>query len=70
MTTYNAYAAKTAKGPLESFSLTPGELGSQEVEIKVEYCGLCHSDISMLDDEWGLTKFPFVPGHEVAGTRG
>lgn len=68
MITYNAYAAKTAKGPLEPFSFTPGELGPEEVEIKVDYCGLCHSDLSMLDNEWGLTKFPFVPGHEVTGT--
>ena len=68
MTTYNAYAAKTAKGPLEPFSFTPGELGPEEVEIKVEYCGLCHSDLSMLDNEWGMTNYPFVPGHEVTGT--
>ena len=68
MTTYNAYAAKTARGPLEPFSFTPGELGPEEVEIKVEYCGLCHSDLSMLDNDWGMSNYPFVPGHEVTGT--
>jgi uncharacterized zinc-type alcohol dehydrogenase-like protein len=68
MTAYNAYAAKSAKAPLEPFSFTPGELGPEEVEIKVDYCGLCHSDLSMLDNEWGMSKYPFVPGHEVAGT--
>jgi uncharacterized zinc-type alcohol dehydrogenase-like protein len=43
-------------------------LGDEEVEIRVEYCGICHSDLSMLDNEWGMTVYPFVPGHEVVGT--
>lgn len=68
MTTFNAYAAKTAHGPLEPFSFDPGPIGSEEVEIKVSHCGICHSDISMLDNEWGMAQFPFVPGHEVTGT--
>jgi alcohol/geraniol dehydrogenase (NADP+) len=68
MNYFNAYAATSTKGPLESFSFDPGELGPEEVEIKVSHCGLCHSDLSMLDNEWGLSKYPFVPGHEVVGT--
>jgi len=68
MPTYNAYAAKSAKGPLEPFSFNPGELGPEEVEIKVTHCGLCHSDLSMLDNEWGMTNYPLIPGHEVVGT--
>src|SRR5258708_14710235 len=68
MSTYNAYAAKTAKGPLDPFSFDPGELGPEEVEITVTHCGLCHSDLSMLDNDWGMTNYPFVPGHEVVGT--
>src|ERR1700758_685876 len=68
MNYFNAYAATSAKGPLESFSFDPGELGPEEVEIKVTHCGLCHSDLSMLDNEWGMSKYPFVPGHEVVGT--
>jgi alcohol/geraniol dehydrogenase (NADP+) len=63
-----AYAAKSAQSPLEKFEYSPGALGSEHVEIKVEYCGLCHSDYSMLHNEWGMTKYPFVPGHEVVGT--
>lgn len=62
-----AFAADAAKGELKPFEYDAGELGSQEVEIEVHYCGVCHSDISMLDNEWGMTQFPFVPGHEVAG---
>src|SRR3974390_2447579 len=68
MTTFNAYAATTAHGSLQPFSFDPGELGPEEVEIKVSHCGLCHSDLSMLDNEWGMSRYPFVPGHEVAGT--
>jgi len=68
MTKLNAYAATTAHGPLQPFSFDPGELGPEEVEIKVTHCGLCHSDLSMLDNEWGMSKYPFVPGHEVTGT--
>jgi alcohol/geraniol dehydrogenase (NADP+) len=68
MSTYNGYAAKSAKGQLEPFSFNPGELGSEEVEIKVTHCGLCHSDLSMLDNKFGITTYPFVPGHEVIGS--
>ncbi len=68
MTPIHAYAAKAPKEPLQPFEFDPGELGPDEVEIKVSHCGICHSDISMLDNEWGMSKFPLVPGHEAAGT--
>src|ERR1700677_489059 len=68
MKNINAYAATTAHGPLKPFSFDPGELGPEEVEIKVTHCGICHSDLSMLDNEWGMSKFPFVPGHAAGGT--
>ena len=67
-TKFKAYAA-TAKGQaLAPFEFDPGPLGVEQVEIKVSHCGICHSDLSMLDNEWGMTTYPFVPGHEVAGT--
>jgi uncharacterized zinc-type alcohol dehydrogenase-like protein len=68
MASFHAYAAKTAHGLLEPFAFDPGELAPEEVEIQVSFCGICHSDLSMLDNEWGLSKYPFVPGHEVVGT--
>jgi alcohol/geraniol dehydrogenase (NADP+) len=68
MPKFNAYAATAAHGALQPFSFDPGEIAPEEVEIKVSHCGLCHSDLSMLDNEWGMSKFPFVPGHEVTGT--
>ncbi len=66
-TTFKAYAARAKGAKLEPFEFNPGPLRDEQVEIQVEYCGICHSDLSMLDNEWGMTDFPFVPGHEVAG---
>ncbi len=69
MTTINAYAATQAGGKLEPFSYElPDSLGHDEVEINISYCGICHSDLSVLDDEWGISQYPLIPGHEVAGT--
>lgn len=68
MTTINAYAAHQAHGALEPFSYDAGALGAHDVEIDVQYCGICHSDLSMLDNEWGFTQYPFVGGHEITGT--
>lgn len=62
-----SYAAKEAGAPLEPFEFEPGPLGADEIDIAVESCGICHSDLSMLKNEWGLTAYPLVPGHEVIG---
>lgn len=63
----NAYAAIEPKGKLESYSYELGELGTEQVDIKVSYCGVCHSDLSMINNEWGMTEYPIVPGHEIVG---
>jgi uncharacterized zinc-type alcohol dehydrogenase-like protein len=62
-----AYAASAPGAKLQPFEYNPGPLRDEQVEIAVEYCGICHSDLSMLDNDWGQTVYPFVPGHEVAG---
>jgi uncharacterized zinc-type alcohol dehydrogenase-like protein len=67
MDAVKAYAATSPGADLEPFEFQPGPLGDEEVEIAVDYCGVCHSDLSMLGNEWGMTKYPMVPGHEVAG---
>lgn len=64
----NAYAAFEQGGVLQPFEYDPGPLGRQQVDIQVEYCGICHSDLSMIQNEWGMTQYPFVPGHEIVGT--
>lgn len=63
----NAYAAFEPKAELKAYEYEPGELMPDQVEIDVHYCGLCHSDISVIDDDWGMTQYPVVPGHEVVG---
>ena len=68
LATFTGWAATAPKAPLEPLSYDPGPLGAEEVEIAVEYCGICHSDQSMIDNEWGNARYPFIPGHEVVGT--
>jgi uncharacterized zinc-type alcohol dehydrogenase-like protein len=63
-----AYAAKSAQSPLAPFSIERREPGPREVLIDNLYCGVCHSDIHQVRDEWGGTIFPIVPGHEIVGT--
>jgi len=67
-TTVNAYAVNESGAKFEAFNYELGDLGSHEVDIDVLYCGICHSDLSMLNNEWGMTEFPFVGGHEIIGT--
>jgi len=62
-----AYAAFEPGGELKPFEYEPGTLPDDQVEIAVEHCGICHSDLSMLNNEWGMTRYPFVPGHEIIG---
>lgn len=63
----HAYMAKEAGAELEPFLYDLPDLGSEQLDIKVHYCGMCHSDLSMLNNEWGQTQYPFVPGHEIVG---
>lgn len=67
MSKVKAYAAHEAGGELKPYEYEVGALGVDEVEIKVHYCGICHSDLSMIDNDWGMTQYPIVPGHEVSG---
>jgi alcohol/geraniol dehydrogenase (NADP+) len=66
-TTVHAYAAAAPNKALEPFEYTLGPLGPDEVDVAVESCGICHSDLSMLGNDWGQTTYPFVPGHEIVG---
>ena len=68
MSEIRALAASAAGGKLEAFTYDPGPLGDEQVEIEVHYCGICHSDLVMLNNELHMTRFPFVPGHEAIGT--
>jgi uncharacterized zinc-type alcohol dehydrogenase-like protein len=64
---YQAWTAKAAKQTLVLETIDLGPLGSEEVEIAVENCGLCHSDLSILNNDWGISQYPAILGHEVVG---
>lgn len=65
--TIQAYASPKLGDKLQRFEYEVGDLKPDEIEINVEYCGICHSDLHMLKNEWGITKYPLVPGHEIVG---
>jgi len=67
MTSTHAYAAHSTTTPLEPFSFERRALGPDDVLIAIRYCGVCHSDLHTVKNEWGNTVYPVVPGHEIVG---
>ncbi|KAL8132745.1 mannitol dehydrogenase-like [Apium graveolens] len=61
------WGATDTSGHLSPFKFSRRETGKQDVRFKVLYCGVCHSDLHMIKNEWGMTKYPIVPGHEIVG---
>lgn len=68
MSTITGWVATAPKQPLQWQTIDAGALGAEEVEVRVDYCGVCHSDLSVLHNDWGNARYPFIPGHEVIGT--
>src|SRR5437763_8170894 len=62
-----AWVASAAKSKFTKQEIDLGPLGEEEVEVAVEYCGICHSDLSVLNNDWGNSKYPAVLGHEIVG---
>ncbi len=63
----HGYAAKTKGAALEPFAYEPRKLKESEVRVAVTHCGLCYSDVQGIEDLYGISTFPFVPGHEIVG---
>jgi uncharacterized zinc-type alcohol dehydrogenase-like protein len=61
-------AAHAAGAELLPFHYDPGKLGPQQVEIAISHCGICHSDLHLISNDWGISQYPFIPGHEIIGT--
>ena len=61
-------AAHAAGAELLPFRYDPGDLGIQEVEIGITHCGICHSDLHLISNDWGMSQYPFIPGHEIIGS--
>ena len=64
---YKAWIANAPKQPMVLETVDLGPLAAEDVEVAVEYCGLCHSDLSILNNEWGISQYPAILGHEVIG---
>jgi uncharacterized zinc-type alcohol dehydrogenase-like protein len=62
-----AFAAAAAGAPLAPFEIKRRPVGAHDVLIDIAYCGVCHSDLHQVRDEWGGATFPMVPGHEIIG---
>lgn len=63
----NGYAVMAPNSELVPFEYEEAPLGPLDVEVRVQYCGICHSDLAMIDNDWGMSSYPLVPGHEVIG---
>jgi uncharacterized zinc-type alcohol dehydrogenase-like protein len=67
MSTTKAYAARSARAPLAPFEISRRQVGDHDVLIDIAFCGVCHSDVHQVRDEWGGSLYPMVPGHEIVG---
>jgi uncharacterized zinc-type alcohol dehydrogenase-like protein len=63
----HGYAAQDSKTPLGAFNFDRREVGTHDVKIEIQFCGVCHSDLHQVRDEWGGSIYPVVPGHEIVG---
>lgn len=66
--TRRAFAAMAAKQILQHYEYEPQPLGQHDVEVAITHCGICHSDIHLIDNDWQSSIYPLVPGHEIVGT--
>jgi uncharacterized zinc-type alcohol dehydrogenase-like protein len=60
-------AAHAAGAELLPYKYDPGKIGAHEVEIAVSHCAICHSDLHLISNDWGISQYPFIPGHEIIG---
>jgi uncharacterized zinc-type alcohol dehydrogenase-like protein len=67
MNEIQGWACHGPKQKLELLSFDRGQLAPEEVDIAVDYCGVCHSDLSMINNDWNMTEYPIIPGHEAVG---
>ena len=66
-TNIKAFGAKQQAAALEAMEIKRRDIGPHDVKIDINYCGVCHSDIHMVNNDWGISSYPIVPGHEIIG---
>jgi uncharacterized zinc-type alcohol dehydrogenase-like protein len=64
----SAFAALAAKQAMVPYDYEPAPLSRVDVEIDISHCGICHSDLHLIDNDWAVSRYPLVPGHEIVGT--
>lgn len=64
----SCYAVMESGKSLEPFSYKAKDLGPKDIKIAITHCGVCHSDVHLIDNDWGISQYPMVPGHEIVGT--
>src|SRR5258705_10595989 len=62
-----SYAAYNSKDPLAPYCFVRRDVRPHDIQVEILYCGVCHSDIHQVRDEWGGSMYPMVPGHEIVG---
>ena len=67
MSQFQGLAAHAAGAELLPFRFDPGKLGLHQVEVIITHCGVCHSDLHLIANDWGISQYPFIPGHEIIG---
>jgi len=67
MSEIHGLAVHAAGAHLLPYKYDPGALKADEVEVKISHCGVCHSDVHLIDNDWGISRYPFIPGHEIVG---
>jgi alcohol/geraniol dehydrogenase (NADP+) len=67
MSLINGFATHAAGAELLPYKYEPGDLKQNEVEIAISHCGVSYSDIHLIDNDWGISQYPFIPGHEIVG---
>lgn len=67
MSTIKAYSASKPKARVIPTDIKRRPVGPHDVQIRIEHCGVCHTDIHFINNDWGMTNYPVVPGHEIVG---
>lgn len=65
---FDAFAALSARDKLTEFTYEPAPLNTNDIDIDITHCGICHSDLHLIDNDWQMSRYPLVPGHEIVGT--
>ena len=68
MSEIRGLATHAAGAQLLPYKYSVTEIGPNDVQVKITHCGVCHSDVHLIDNDWGISKYPFIPGHEIVGT--